>query len=180
MLKKSITYTNFNNEEVTEDFFFHLSKAELVELELSQEGGLKKWLEEIVAAQDAPTLIAEFKRIILISYGKKSSDGRQFIKNQELRDEFMSTGAYSELFMELITDTNSAIEFANGIIPKGLAEEAAEVVKPDDRPVVVEVPRPPESPEPKTITKAEINAMSSEEKAQLGPRLASGEITLTD
>ena len=87
MLKKTITYEDFNGEEVSEDFFFHLSKAELVELELSHEGGLSESLQRIVAAQDGKSIIAEFKNILLTSYGQKSADGKRFIKNQQLREE---------------------------------------------------------------------------------------------
>ena len=99
MLKKTITYEDFNGEERSEDFFFHLSKAELVELEMSHQGGLSEALKRIVAAEDAKSIIAEFKNIILSAYGQRSEDGRRFTKNQTLRDEFESTEAYSVLFM---------------------------------------------------------------------------------
>ncbi len=80
MLKRTITYTNFNDEEVSEDFFFHLSKAELVELEMSHKGGLSEMLERIIADEDGKTIIEEFKNVIMKSYGKKSPDGKRFIK----------------------------------------------------------------------------------------------------
>jgi hypothetical protein len=128
MLKKTITYTDFNGDEVSEDFFFHLSKAELVELELSYKGGLQEAIKRIVAAEDGKAIIAEFKKIILGSYGQRSDDGRRFIKNQTLRDEFESTEAYSTLFMELVTDADKAAEFVRGVIPKDLVEETAKVV----------------------------------------------------
>lgn len=125
MLKKTITYKDFNDQEVSEDFYFHLSKAELVELEMSHRGGLSASLERIVASEDNKSIVQEFKNIILTAYGEKSDDGRRFIKNQELRDSFASTEAYSTLFMELVTDVNAATEFINGIMPAGLPEEAA-------------------------------------------------------
>lgn len=128
MLKKTITYTDFNGDEVSEDFFFHLSKAELVELELSYKGGLQEAIKRIVAAEDGKAIIGEFKKIILGAYGERSADGRRFIKNQTLRDEFESTEAYSTLFMELVTDADKAAEFVRGIIPKDLVEETAKVV----------------------------------------------------
>ena len=128
MLKKTITYTDFNGDEVSEDFFFHLSKAELVELELSYKGGLQEAIKRIVAAEDGKAIIGEFKKIILGSYGQRSDDGRRFIKNQTLRDEFESTEAYSTLFMELVTDADKAAEFVRGVIPKDLVEETAKVV----------------------------------------------------
>lgn len=127
MLKKTIKYKDFNDEEVSEDFYFHLSKAELVELEMSHEGGLSASLQNIIAAEDGKGIIKEFKNIILSAYGRKSPDGRRFIKSQELRDDFQASEAYSELFMELVTNTDAAIEFINGIIPQGMAEEAAKL-----------------------------------------------------
>lgn len=139
MLKKTIKYKDFNDEEVSEDFYFHLSKAELVELEMSHEGGLSESLQKIIAAQDGKGIITEFRNIILSAYGKKSPDGKRFIKNQELRDEFQSSEAYSELFMELVTDTDAAVEFINGIIPRDMREEAAKLAA---------APTPTESPAP--------------------------------
>lgn len=173
MLKKTITYEDFNGETVSEDFYFHLSRAELVELEMSYDGGLSETLKRIVAAENAKEIIAEFKNILLSSYGQKSSDGRRFIKNQTLRDEFESTEAYSVLFMELVTNTEAAIEFINGIVPAGLAEEAAEVVR-TDKPALTSVP------EQKIITQAEIEKMTTEEFEQLKTRLASGEEKLAE
>lgn len=120
LLKKSITFTDFNDQTVTEDHYFHLSKADLVELEVSHQGGLQTWITHIVEAEDAKALIAEFKKLILASYGMKSNDGRRFLKTQELREGFESSPAYEELFIELVTNSDKAAEFVNGIVPKGL------------------------------------------------------------
>jgi hypothetical protein len=146
VLKKTITYTDFNEEEVSEDFFFHLSKAELVELELSHEGGLSAALERIVAAEDGKSIIAEFKNIILGSYGQKSLDGRRFVKNAQLREEFESSEAYSVLFMELVTNTDAAIEFVNGIIPQGMEEEMGQLAEKMEKPELAVVATPEEKP----------------------------------
>jgi hypothetical protein len=177
VLKKTITYEDFNGETVSEDFFFHLSKAELVELEMSQKGGLSEALERIIAAEDAKSIIKEFKNIILTSYGKRSDDGRRFIKNQELRDEFESTEAYSTLFMELVTDPNAAAEFVNGVIPKGMAEEAAKVVQPETKPELAAVS---DVKEVKVVTKKDVEEMSPEEASTLGARIQSGEVKLSE
>lgn len=117
MLKKTITYTDYDGVERTEDFYFNLSKAEIAEMELSTAGGLDKTINRIVAEQDGKRIIALFKDLVLKSYGKKSDDGRRFIKSQELRDEFSQTEAYSDLFMELATDADAAAAFVNGIVP---------------------------------------------------------------
>lgn len=178
MLKKTITYKNFNDEEVSEDFFFHLSRAELVEIEMEHPGGLSKSLERIIAAEDNAALIKEFKKIILAAYGKRSEDGRRFVKSQELRDEFLSTEAYSTLFMELVTDTDAAIEFINGIIPQGLSEEAAKAagINPKTTPIIVVDNE--DAKKPRIITKAEFTSMSKEDLEALGPQLATGEVEL--
>ena len=118
MLKKTITYTDYNDHQRTEDFYFNLSKAELVELELSASGGLTVMMDRIIAAEDNPTLFKIFKDLVLKAYGVKSDDGRKFIKNQAVRDDFAQTEAYSVLVMELVSDAEKAAEFFNAIIPQ--------------------------------------------------------------
>jgi hypothetical protein len=179
VLKKTITFEDFNGETVSEDFFFHLSKAELVELELSHKGGLSESLKRIIDAEDGKGIIAEFKNIILSAYGQRSDDGKRFVKNQQLRDEFESSEAYSTLFMELVTNTDSAIEFINGVIPAGMAEEAAKLAAVDFPPIeekVTVLPRP----DPVVITKADLIAMSQEDLNKLGARITSGEAVLEE
>lgn len=117
MLKKTITFEDYNGNERTEDYYFNLTQAEVTEMELSVEGGLVEMIRRIVAAQDGKQIIATFKDLILRAYGKKSPDGRRFIKNQEIRDDFAQTEAYSKLFMELATDADAASAFVKGIIP---------------------------------------------------------------
>lgn len=117
MLKKTITYTDFNGVERTEDFYFNLTNAEITEMELSTTGGFAEMVRSIVNAQDIPSIIKIFKDVIFKAYGEKSLDGRRFVKSYELSKEFSETEAYSELFMELATDANAAAEFINGIIP---------------------------------------------------------------
>ena len=117
MLKRSITYTDYNGGTRTEDFYFNLTQAEVTEMELSVDGGLVEMINRIVAAQDGKQIIATFKDIILRAYGEKSPDGKRFIKNQELRDAFAQTEAYSILFMELATNADAAAAFVHGIVP---------------------------------------------------------------
>lgn len=126
MLKKTITYTDYNDVERTEDFYFNLSKAEIMEMELGVTGGLAETINKIVAAQDSPAIIKLFKDLVLNAYGEKSADGKRFIKNDEIKEAFSQTEAYSILFMELATDAVKASEFVNGIIPKDIAEQVAE------------------------------------------------------
>lgn len=124
MLKKTITYVDYNGVERTEDKYFNLSKAEIMEMELSTTGGLAEMITKIVAAQDTPALIKIFKSLILKAYGEKSPDGKRFIKSEELSTEFSQTEAYSQLFMELATNADAASEFVNGIVPGDMAKQA--------------------------------------------------------
>lgn len=117
MLKKTITYNDYNGNERTEDFYFNLSKAELLEMEMGVSGGLAEMIQRITAAQDAPAIIKIFKDLILKAYGVKSSDGKRFEKSEELSAAFSQTEAYSILFMELATDADAAGKFVNGIVP---------------------------------------------------------------
>lgn len=120
MLKKTIEYTDYNDVKRKEDFYFNLTKAEIMEMELSTTGGLAEMIQKIIDTQDTPQIIKLFKELVLKAYGEKSADGKRFIKNDEIRDGFAQTEAYSELFMELATDANAAAAFVNGIVPKDL------------------------------------------------------------
>lgn len=124
MLKETITYEDYNGVSRTEDFYFNLTEAELMEMEMSMNGGLAEMIQRIVAAQDAPAIIKIFKDMVLKAYGQKSLDGKRFIKTAELSQEFAQTNAYSQLFMKLATDADAAAKFVNGIMPAKLAEKA--------------------------------------------------------
>lgn len=124
MLKKNIKYVDYDGNDRSEDFYFNLNKAEIVELELGTTGGLTKTLEKIVQEKDNKRIVEYFKAIILKAYGEKSADGRRFIKSQELRDSFEQTEAYSELFMELSSNAKAAADFISGIVPKEAADAA--------------------------------------------------------
>lgn len=130
MLKKTITYTDYDGNERTEDFYFNLTRAECAEMEMSYEGGLSRMINKIVAAQEMSRIVSIFKDLVLQAYGEKSPDGRRFIKSPELREQFSQTEAYSILFMELATDANAATVFVNGIVPSakpvGLVPNATE------------------------------------------------------
>lgn len=129
MLKKSITYTDYNGTERTEDFYFNFNKAELIEMETSVNGGLSQIIENVSKTSDVPELMKIFKKLVLDAYGEKSADGKRFIKSEQLRTEFEQTEAYSQLFVELATNSDAAVEFFNGIIPKNLQGDTS-VLKP--------------------------------------------------
>jgi hypothetical protein len=118
MLKKEIKYVDYNDNERTETFWFNLSKAEVIEMELSTTGGLTQLIEKIVSTQDNKQLITFFKDLILRSYGEKSADGKHFVKNDAVRDAFSQTEAFSQLFTELATNATAAKDFVNAIVPQ--------------------------------------------------------------
>ncbi len=118
MIMQTISYTDYNGNERKENFYFNLSKAELMEMEASKEGGLSNYIQSIIEAQDVTKLMGLFKELIVKSYGVKSPDGKRFIKNKEVVDEFIQSEAYSELYVMLATDDQKATAFVNGIIPQ--------------------------------------------------------------
>lgn len=118
MLKKTITYTDYEDLVRTEDFYFNLSKAEIAEMEYSIDGGMKNLLEQIVKSQSTPQIFEMFKMVILKAYGEKSPDGRRFVKSKELSDAFSQTEAYSDLVIEMLSGPNVAAEFINAVIPQ--------------------------------------------------------------
>lgn len=118
MLVKKVTYTDYKGVERTEELYFNLTKAEVAEMELSHAGGLSDHIKKIIEAQDGAQIISLFKDLILKSYGVVSPDGKRFIKSEQLKEEFVQTEAYSDLFMELASDADAASAFVNGIIPK--------------------------------------------------------------
>lgn len=129
MITKEITYTDYNGQERTEKYQFNFTKAELTEMELSVNGGLSAMMERIKETDDRPELMRIFKELILKAYGVKSADGKRFVKSDELRTEFSQTEAYSELYMELVTNTKSAITFFNGLIPNDIKAAGDKVVQ---------------------------------------------------
>lgn len=126
MLKKTITYIDYNGTERIEDFYFNLSKAEITEMEMGIAGGLSSMLQGVIDAKDTPAIIKIFKEIILKAYGEKSPDGKRFMKvdaeGRSLSTAFSQTEAYSQLFMELATDADAAGKFVNGIMPSDLTK----------------------------------------------------------
>lgn len=123
MLKKVITYTDYNGEERTEPFYFNLSKSELIDMAIGDKIDLGQKLRSIAEETDKTKLIDTFKEIIEMSYGVKSEDGRRFIKSPEVFEEFTQTEAYANLIAEMTFNADKAVEFINGIMPKKFIDE---------------------------------------------------------
>lgn len=127
MLKKTITYKDYDGNDRTEDFYFNLSKAECMEMELSTNGGMQQMIQRIVSEKDNAKIVKIFKELILKAYGKKSLDGKHFFKSDEISSEFAATEAYSELFMELATDADAAAKFISSVMPVSQEEAQAAI-----------------------------------------------------
>ncbi len=147
MIKRTITYEDFNGNPQSDEAHFHLSKSELIEMEVEYDGGFIQHVQSIIDANNQKELIGHFKKLILSSYGIKSPDGKVFQKSDELREKFANSAAYSTLFMELATDEGSAAAFINGVIPTDLQQEAVQdkPVGPPPTPSTAAVMPPPVS-----------------------------------
>ena len=128
MLKKLIKYVDYNGTERTENFYFNLNKAELMEMETEVVGGMRQLLEDMMQKQDIPKIMKTFKKIIMKAYGEKSSDGRRFYKSEELSLAFTQTEAYNVLYMELLSDAKKAAAFINALMPEDMRGD-----QPDDK-----------------------------------------------
>ena len=184
MLKKDISYEALDGSTITETHYFHMSKADLIELQLSKKGGFEEWLKRVVEAEDGPSLIRELKDIILMAYGKRSEDGTRFLKSDEIRAEFANSEAFSELFSEIALDADKASEFVNGVMPRGLIAETRNQMsvfdKDEPQPAETAVASPPaveatleKAPEPNVITRAEMATLDPD---VIRNRLANGAV----
>lgn len=125
MNSKTVTYKDWNGKDRTETFYFHFSQAELMEMEISQEGGFSERVKKIAAANNLPDMLKIWKNFVLDAYGVKSEDGRRFMKNDEIRQSFVECPAYSIIFMELATNTEAASNFINTVVPADMAAQVA-------------------------------------------------------
>lgn len=134
MLKKEIEYTDLEGNQVKEMHYFNINKAELMELLVSEEGGFDEYLKRIAESKDNKQILAELKSIVLMSIGQVSDDGKRFIKNQDIRDAFVETEAYSELLMWFFEDEGkgNAASFINAVVSEGVKKAVAEAKAAED------------------------------------------------
>lgn len=123
MYKITETYTDYDDNQRTEDFYFNYSEAELTDLQFSVSGGLAGMIDKIIKTNDMPKLVELFRELIQKAYGEKSNDGRRFMKSPELTKEFTETVAYSQIYMRLATDSKAAQEFINNVVPKSMKDK---------------------------------------------------------
>lgn len=122
MIKKTVTFEDYEGETHTQDFWFNLSKAELMEIELSEKGGFSEAMQEIIKKEDGKKIIGAFKTILLMSIGERRGP-TEFRKNDDIREAFEGSPAFSEIFMELATNAQAGADFVNGVMPRQLAEQ---------------------------------------------------------
>ena len=127
MLKKTATYKDLNGKERTETFYFHYFESEIMDMEMSEEGGLAERIQRIIDAKDQPSLLKVIKKFVIDAYGVKSDDGRRFDKSQEVKDAFLQCPAYSKIYMELLTDDKLAADFVNQVVPEDMKDTLAEI-----------------------------------------------------
>ena len=127
MIKKTVTYTDYNGVERTESFYFHFSEAEILDMEMSTEGGFAERVRRIVDAKQQTELLKVIKQFVYDAYGVKSDDGKRFIKNDEVKTAFIESPAYSKIFMEMLGDDKIAAEFVNGVVPANMKDELAKI-----------------------------------------------------
>ena len=122
MIKKTVTYKDYNDVQRTETFYFHFNEAEILDMEMSVEGGFAERVQRIVDAKEQSALLKVIKNFVLDAYGMKSEDGKRFIKNDEVKSAFVECPAYSMIFMELVTNDELAAEFVNGVVPESMKD----------------------------------------------------------
>lgn len=166
MIRKTITFTDIDGNVVTDDFYFNLTEAEMLELQLSHKGGFQETLQYLISSDDQAGIFQAIKTVILAAYGERGENGRQFIKTKERAEAFSHTEAYSNLFMELGTNAKNAAEFMTGLMPAKVQEKLREdgdiKVPQDHKPSekIVEIPFEPEVKTPQEPEKTEFKTIS--------------------
>lgn len=127
MFKKTVSYTDYNGVERTESYHFHFSEAEILDMEMSVEGGFAERIQTIIDANDKTSLMKVIKKFVIDAYGVKSEDGKRFIKNDEVKTAFLESPAYSKIWMELVTNDQVAADFINNVVPADMKEQLAAI-----------------------------------------------------
>jgi hypothetical protein len=135
MFRHTVKYTDFNDKAREETFEFNLTKEEIMSMELGVDGGFSELLKRMSELQNIPKLLEYFKQFVLKAYGERSGDGRSFIKvrdGKKLAEDFVQTAAFSEMFIDLFSDSKKAAKFMNGLVPQDLRDEVIKAQMQDD------------------------------------------------
>lgn len=171
MIKHTVTYEDFNGDMVTEELYFHMSVNQLLETELSHEGGLSKVLPEMLKNNDMGEVLRLFKKIVMDTYGKRSNDGKRFNPaSKEEAEEFINSPAFDQFFQDITANEGAIGEFITGMMPKSMMKRldagqaatttseqvTAPVLAGDDRPAWVRENRLPDDREIRNMSQAEM------------------------
>lgn len=173
MIKKTITYIDFNDRKVTRDYYFHLSKVDMTELALD---GIEERIRRAAAANDKGAIFREFKQLISLSVGVRSEDGAEFSRPATFRDQFLSSPAFDELIMELFQSEDQGTGFVKALLPpdmqKGLEKELQAQNKqgaPDpfnETPAWIREDREPTDTEMRTMTREQLVELTQRRMAR--------------
>lgn len=122
MLTKAITYTDYNGNKKTKNFYFNLTKTELAKMELTNKAGMLETIKAMINEDDRQKIIDLFESLVIGAIGEKSADGEYFIKNEQIVENFKNHPAYDVLFMELISSEKAMADFINAIVPTDVAD----------------------------------------------------------
>lgn len=181
MFKKIISYENFDGEQRSKEFYFHLGKAEL--LTMVAEGSFEERLAKMIETKDMVAILGEMRKIVDMSIGVRSEDGETFVKNDEIRQKLMASPAYDELLMELVTDPEKSSEFIKNLLPSKMQQQLEEKLKEQangDGPDPFKEPednRPAWMKEGRIPTSKEIRNASPEEIEEAFKRRQAGKIS---
>ena len=142
MIKKNITYIDFDGEERTDAFYFNLSKAELMDIELDYNGNMSAAMNIMLEKRDMKGVLGLLSKLVRKAYGEKSGDGKRFLKNKELEDGFATTDAFSNLLIELVNDEKKLEAFVTGVIPADMREEVEKRMEETRETEAAEQPKP--------------------------------------
>lgn len=119
MIKRTLTFEDpFTEESVTQDYYFHLSKADIIRIMgRDREGDWEKYVQNVVESGDSDTIFNFIEDIIKQSVGKRTPDGL-FVKPRDYAEAFVASEAYGELVIELIQNAKMAEEFFRGVVGK--------------------------------------------------------------
>lgn len=177
MLVKTVTYKNIDEtEEYTEDFYFSLTQTRIVKLELSEDGGLEAFIDRATKHRNGQDIMDFFERMLRLSIGRKSEDGKRFIQNDEITNEFMQSNAYEVVFKELVMDAEAAAKFITGIMPSDIKVDAAKAMA--QATTMMDEKMDLEKPAPRIVTRAELDEMPKEELIELSEKIATGEVVV--
>ena len=126
MFSRTFEYKGYDGNMHKDTYWFNLDEAELTKMELSRVGGIRGFMTRLMKENRPAEIVDMFEKIILGSVGERTADGRRFVKNQEIIDDFRFTPAYSQLFMELVSSSEKLSEFFRGCIPEEVAAKITE------------------------------------------------------